>query len=184
MAKKTTKKRLIELIRILRAYGNRILDGLTEEQIKWTPEGTKGRSISSYLRHILNSETFWFNMMGDDSFKYFGNKVPFNELFNSFQKYGEMVLNLIEKTEFDDLIIQNPVFEDGNYQKLIQKGTIAWAIWRTSMHAVHHFGQCAYIRYALENPPSEKLPGVEGKSDPWGYVMDKIVFLAHSDDED
>ncbi len=48
------------------------------------------------------------------------------------------------------------------------------------MHAVHHFGQCAYIRYALENPP----PGVEGKSDPWGYVIDKIVFLAHSDDED
>ncbi len=184
MTKKTTKKRLKELVELIRAYGNRMLEGLTEEQIQWTPEGTKGRSISSYLRHLLNSETYWYNIMGDDSFKYFGKNVSFKEMVDNFQKHREMIKNLIEKAGIDDLNIQNPVFEDGNYQKLIQKGTIAWAIWRTSMHAVHHFGQCAYIRYSLGNPPSEKLPGVENKSDPWGYVMDKIVFLAHSDDED
>lgn len=184
MAKKTTKKRLKALVKLIRTYGNRLLEGLTEEQIQWIPEGTKGRSINSYLRHLLNSETYWFNIMGDDSFKYFGNKVPFNELVGSFQKYSDMILKLIENAGNDDLNIKKPVFEDNNNQKLIQKGTIAWAVWRTSMHAVHHFGQCAYIRYALGNPPSEKLPGLEDQSDPWGYVMDKIVILAHSDDEE
>ena len=121
--------------------------------------------------------------MGDASFKYFG-KIPFKELVDSFQRYSEMIIKLIDKAGIDDLNIKNPIFEDNTNKKLIQKGTIAWAVWRTSMHAIHHFGQCAYIRYALGNPPSEKLSGVENNMNVWGSVMDQIVLLAHSDDEE
>ena len=184
MVKKTTKKSLKSLIETIRMYGNRLLEGLTEAQIKWIPENTKGRSINSYLKHLLNSETYWYNLMGDDSFKYFGKNVTFKELVENFQRYSEMIINLIEKAGSEDLIIKKPIFKDNTYQKLIQKGTIAWVVWRTSMHAVHHFGQCAYIRYALGNPPSKKLPGFEDQSNPWGYVMDRIVLLAHSDNEE
>ena len=56
-------------------------------------------------------------------------------------------------------------------EETIQTGTLGWMIWRTSMHAIHHFAQIAYIRHALENPP------VEDDNYSWSKVMDSIVLL-------
>jgi uncharacterized damage-inducible protein DinB len=179
LVRKTTKKELTEAVKTIRLYGNRMLEGLKESEVIWVPKNTKGRSIMSYLRHLLNSEAYWYKMIKDESFEYFSKEMSFDYLFNSFRNHESKILDLIENAEDDDLNLRTPEWEGGNYQKLKRRGTLAWKIYRTSMHAIHHFGQIAYIRFSMENPPADKI---DGHSDPWGYIMDKLVFLAHSDE--
>ena len=179
MVRKTTKKELTEVVKIIRLYGNRMLEGLKEGEVTWIPDNTKGRSIESYLRHLLNAESYWYNMIKDDSYEIFSKGIGFDDLVNSFKKHESTILALIENAEDDDFNLRTPEWDGENYQKLKRRGTLAWKIYRTSMHAVHHFGQIAYIRFSLENPPAEKI---DGHPDPWGYIMDQLVFLAHSDD--
>ena len=179
MVRKTTKKELTEVVETIRLYGNRMLEGLKEKETTWVPENTKGRSIESYLKHLLNSEVYWYNMIKDGLFEYISRKSSINDLKNSFEKHESKILELIHIEDDDALSLRIPEREGENLQNFRKKGTLAWAIYRTSMHAIHHFGQIAYIRFSLENPPAEKI---DGHSDPWGYIMDKLVFLAHSDD--
>ena len=179
MVRKTTKRELVEVVKIIRLYGNRMLEGLKENELTWIPENTKGRSIESYLRHLLNSEVYWYTMIKDGLFEYFSKKIGFDELINSFKNHESKILELIDIAEDEDLELRIPEWEGDNFQNLSRKGTLAWKIYRTSMHAVHHFGQIAYIRFSLENPPVDKI---DGHSDPWGYIMDQLIFLAHSDE--
>ena len=179
MVRKTTKKELTEVVKTIRLYGNRMLEGLKENDITWVPENTKGRSIESYLRHLLNSEAYWYNMIKDESFEYFSKTNSFDDLIKGFKDYESKILDLIDNADDEDLEIRLPEWDGENYQKLKRRGTLAWKIYRTSMHAVHHFGQIAYIRFSLENPPAEKI---DGHSDPWGYIMDQLVFIAHLDE--
>jgi uncharacterized damage-inducible protein DinB len=179
MVRKITKNELTEVVKTIRLYGNRMLEGLKESEVIWVPENTKGRSIESYLRHLLNSEAYWYKMIKDESFDYVSKDLVFNDLVKKFKKHEPMILELIENAEDEDLNLRTPEWEGENYQKLKRRGTLAWKIYRTSMHAIHHFGQIAYIRFSLENPPADKI---NGHSDPWGYIMDKLIFLAHSDE--
>ena len=179
MVRKTTKKELTEVVKTIRLYGNRMLEGLKETEITWIPENTKGRSIESYLRHLLNSEVYWYTTIKDGLFESFSRKNGFNDLKSSFKKHESKILELIDIADDEALDLRIPEREGENFQKFRRKGTLAWIIYRTSMHAIHHFGQIAYIRFSLENPPADKI---DGHSDPWGYIMDKLVFLAHSDD--
>ena len=179
MVRKTTKRELVEVVKIIRLYGNRMLEGLKENELTWIPENTKGRSIESYLRHLLNSEVYWYSMIKDETFEYFSRKIGFDELINSFKNHESKILELIDIAEDEDLELRIPEWEGDNFQNLSRKGTLAWKIYRTSLHAVHHFGQIAYIRFSLENPPVDKI---DGHSDPWGYIMDQLIFLAHSDE--
>lgn len=179
MIRKTTIKELKGIVQTIRIYGNRMLEGLKEEEVTWKPENTRGRSIESYLRHLLNSEAYWYKMIKDEAFVYFPKEIGFFDLVKSFKEHESKILELIDTADVEDLTLRLPEWEGKNYQKLRKRGTLAWKIYRTSMHAIHHFGQIAYIRFTLENPPADTI---DGHSDPWGYVMDQIVFLAHSDE--
>jgi uncharacterized damage-inducible protein DinB len=179
MVRKTTKTELTEVVKTIRLYGNRMLEGLKENELSWVPENTKGRSIESYLRHLLNSEVYWYTMMKEGPFAYFSRNISFDDLITSFRKHESKILELIDIAEDDALELRIPEWEGDNFENIRRKGTLAWIIYRTSMHAVHHFGQIAYIRFSLENPPADKI---DGHSDPWGYIMDQLIFLAHSDD--
>jgi len=179
MVRKTTKKELTGVVKTIRLYGNRMLEGLKENETTWIPENTKGRSIESYLRHLLNSEVYWYAMIKDGSFEYFSRKIGFDDLVNSFKKHESKIYELIDNADDEDLELRIPEREGENSQKFRRKGTLAWMIYRTSMHAVHHFGQIAYIRFSLENPPADKI---DGHPDHWGYIMDQLIFIAHSDE--
>ncbi|MHA2009229.1 MAG: DinB family protein [Promethearchaeota archaeon] len=179
MVRKTTKMELVKVVKTIRLYGNRMLKGLKEEEVSWVPENTKGRSIESYLRHLMNAESYWYNMIKGNSYEIFTKDFSFDDLVDSFKKHESTILALIENAEDDDFYLRTPEWDGDNYQKLKRRGTLAWKIYRTSMHAIHHFGQIAYIRFSLENPPTEEI---DGHPDPWGYVMDQLVFLAHSDE--
>jgi len=179
MVRKTTKKELVEVVETIRLYGNRMLEGLKENEVRWVPENTKGRSIESYLRHLLNAEVYWYKMIKEELFDYYSREIRFDELVIGFKQHESRILELIDDAEDEDLTLRIPEWEADDYQNLRRRGTLAWKIYRTSMHAVHHFGQIAYIRFSLENPPADKI---DGRPDPWGYVMDQLIFLAHSED--
>jgi len=180
MVRKTTKKELIESIKIVRLYGNRMLDGLKENEVIWVAENTKSTPIIDQLRHLLNSEAYWMKMIEEEGFNYVSRKTGFKDMVEIFNRNESKILELIEKAEDDELILRLPEWDGARYQNLKKRGTLAWKIYRGSiMHMIHHFGQIAHIRFALENPPADKI---DGRPDPWGYVMDKLIFLAHSDE--
>jgi hypothetical protein len=180
MVGKTTKKELTEVVKIVRLYGNRMLDGLTEKEVSWIAENTKGTPIISQLRHLLNSEAYWMKMIKDDAFSYVSRKTDFKEMVEIFNSNESKILELIEEAGEEELSLRLPEWEGERYQNLKRRGTLAWKIYRGSiMHMIHHFGQIAYIRFSLENPPADKI---EGHPDPWGYVMDKLIFLTHFDE--
>ncbi|UYP46888.1 hypothetical protein NEF87_003173 [Candidatus Lokiarchaeum ossiferum] len=167
---KTSKNELIELVKLVRGYGHRMIVDLKEEEQTWTPPNTKGRSIKSYFLHIINAEIFWLLKQGHENLEYIGPDNPMDIIIEGYDKMEEYLLKTIEKSEGEQLEIIPHVLDK---EQTIQMGTLGWMIWRTSMHAVHHFAQMAYIRFALENPP------IEDSTYSWSRVMDTIVMLKH-----
>ncbi len=165
----TFQQRLKEIVGIIREYGNHMLDGLTSDELTWRPEGTRARTIQSYLRHIINAEIYWLKTFDDETFDYLQKNASFDELMDIYHQLEAHIVQSIEKASLDELIHRVPIFQE---KELQQKGTLAWMVERTTLHAIHHFGQVAHIRYSLENPPSVKPT--------WGEVMDTFIFLNDS----
>jgi hypothetical protein len=142
--------------------------GLSDGEFNWIPSKTKGRSIHSYFRHILNAEIFWLLKMGYSNLDYFGHDIQLEKLFLGFEAMEDYLLGAIREASEEQMEITQHILEN---EETIQTGTLGWMIWRTSMHALHHFAQIAYIRHALENPPAED------DNYNWSKVMDSIVLL-------
>lgn len=160
------KKQLRELIANLRAYGLRLTDGLSRDEFVWRPKGTKGRSIQSIMRHIVNSELFWLhtlNLLKEEP-NYPPRDTSLEELKQKYLETEETLKMFIDRADPTDLV---PNIEP-------ESRTLAWAIWRTSLHAVHHLAQISYIRNALEKPPDAVSVDTS-----WGKVIDLII--SHKD---
>ena len=142
--------------------------GLSDVEFTWIPSNTKGRNIHSYFRHIINAEIFWLLKMEYSNLDYYGPDVKLEKLIQGFEAMEDYLLNAIKEASEEQMEITQHVLEN---EETIQTGTLGWMVWRTSMHAVHHFAQIAYIRHALENPP------IENDNYNWSKVMDSIVLL-------
>jgi uncharacterized damage-inducible protein DinB len=164
---KQNRERLKELVTTLRTYGRKMLNGLTSSESSWVPEGTKGRSIKSYLRHIVNAELYWLNHLGYDTPDYLSREMSFNEILENYNQCELLIKNYLDQATVEELKPRTPSDSGG--------ATIAWAVWRTSLHSIHHFAQIAYLRYTLENPPDPKSVDAQ-----WGEIMDKIIFLGYN----
>ncbi len=160
------RMRLKELVTTLRTYGRKILDGLSPSETLWIPQGTKGRSIKSYLRHIVNAELHWLNHLDYDTPDYLSQEMSFDEILTSYNQCEGLIEEYLDQATVEDLKPRVP--------RDCRGATIAWAVWRTSFHSIHHFAQIAYIRYALGNPPDPESVDAQ-----WGDVMDKIIFLGY-----
>jgi hypothetical protein len=165
---KTSKNSLISLVNLLRGYGNRLLADLTTDELQWVPLQTRGRSIMSYFRHIINSEIFWLIHLGEKDLQYYGPKNTIEELLEGFDKIKEFLVKKVNNSSEDQMEL---IIPERKGEEVIRQGTLGWMIWRTSMHAVHHFAQVAYIRFALEHPPKED------SQFHWSAVMDQILML-------
>ncbi len=161
--------RLKGMISMLRQYGNYLLDGLTPDELLWRPEGTRGRTIQSYFRHLINAEIYWLKNLDDHTFDYLPKEVEFSELLTTYNSLESHLAQSLDNSKEEQLKVKVPLFEDDKLQK---KGTLAWMIMRTSLHAIHHFGQISHIRYSIENPPlkNSDVPT-------WGKIMDTFSFL-------
>ncbi|MFX0014338.1 MAG: DinB family protein [Promethearchaeota archaeon] len=167
MNSNTYRQRLKKIVGIIRAYGYRMFDGLTSEELLWRPEETQAQTIQSYLRHIVNAEIYWLKTLDDNTFVYLGKDASFEEIMMKYKQLENHLVHSIIHASKDDLLLRKPVFKE---KELQEKGTLAWMVERTSLHAIHHLGQVAHIRYSLEKPPpTEPIP--------WGEVMDSLIFL-------
>ncbi|MHA2253321.1 MAG: DinB family protein, partial [Candidatus Kariarchaeaceae archaeon] len=163
------KDRLKGLISMLRQYGNNLIDGLTLDELLWRPEGTRGRTIQSYFRHIINAEIYWLKSLEDHSFEYLPKEVEFSEFLKRYNNLESHLAQSLDNSTEEQLKVRVPLFEDDKLQK---KGTLAWMIMRTSLHAIHHYGQISHIRYSIEKPPLKNLDVPT-----WGKIMDTFSFL-------
>jgi uncharacterized damage-inducible protein DinB len=161
--------RLKVIILMLRKYGNHLLDGLTQDELLWRPEGTRGRTIQSYFLHMINAEIYWLRSLEDHSFDYLPKEAVFSELLKTYNRLKDHLLQSLDNTPEEEVKVKMPIFEGDTLQK---KGTLAWMIMRTSLHAIHHFGQISHIRYSIENPP---LKNTDVPT--WGKIMDTFSFL-------
>ncbi|MFW9993869.1 MAG: DinB family protein [Candidatus Odinarchaeota archaeon] len=170
------RQRLKEMIRIERAYGYRMLGGLTSDELTWQPEGTRARTIQSYLRHIINAEIHWLRKHGDTTYDFFANDTPFDKLMDNYHRLGEHLIQILDEASDDEMLPRAPISSE---EKKQQGGTLAWIVWRTSLHALHHYAQIAHIRYSIEKPPSDERvvnPFLNRKVT-WGEAVD-VIFLS------
>lgn len=165
-----SKTELQDLVKLLRAYGSRLLEGLLPENLHWVPPKTQGKPIIYYFAHILNAEIYWLHHLGDKTLAFVEKDATFQDGLALYKKLEIYLLEKIANSTEEDLQLQAPISEN---KEFLQRGKLGWMIWRTSMHAIHHFGQIAYIRYALGNPPAE-----DGDYT-WSKVMDAVVAIAH-----
>ncbi|MHA1519652.1 MAG: DinB family protein [Promethearchaeota archaeon] len=170
-----TQTELIGIVRLMRNYGRRILDGLQPEQLNWVLPESKGKPIIYYFAHIMNAEIYWLIHLGDHTFDYVGKDATFEDglkLYDRLQDY--LVSKISESDSNEDFQLRHPEI-DG--KEIVVRGSLGWMIWRTSMHALHHFAQIAFIRHTLGYPPEK------GDEFEWGRVMDKVVTLAHGEEK-
>ncbi|MFW9780461.1 MAG: DinB family protein [Candidatus Heimdallarchaeota archaeon] len=162
MDETTTKEQLKGLISNLRAYGLRLIDGLSTDEFVWKPKGSKGRSIQSIFRHVVNTELFWLSTLNllEEEPDYPPRESSLRELKMRYVELHEVFNNLVDRAGPDDLI---PIVDP-------ESRTLAWAIWRTSLHAVHHLAQISYLRFALDKPPDAASVDTS-----WGKVIDLII---------
>ncbi len=167
MNSENTKQQLIEIVKTLRMYDHWMLEGLSQKEFEWKPVGGRARTIKSLFRHILNAEIYWLKHLGDNSYSYESKTESIDHLFEAFNKIEQHLISLLSNASDDDLMIKNPKF---NGDKLQIPGSLAWIVLRTSLHAVHHFGQIAHIRFSMEKPPNP-----EERKVTWGEAMDVIT---------
>jgi uncharacterized damage-inducible protein DinB len=156
------KEQLKGLIANLRAYCLRLTDGLSRDEFVWRPKGTRGRSIQSIFRHVVNTELFWLNNLNylEQEPEYLPRESSLDELRKMYLEIQKTLNHLVDGATSTDLI---PNIEP-------ESRTLAWAIWRTSLHAVHHLAQISYLRNALEKPPDAASVDTS-----WGKVIDLII---------
>jgi uncharacterized damage-inducible protein DinB len=172
--KMSSKENLLRIIKTFRSYGHRLTDGLKETQLFWQPPGIPSRTIASYLCHIVDAEIYWLKRMGYNKFHYTPKNSTFDEVMTLYDEIGVFLSELLDILPLTELIPKKPVF-DGKNQ--IERGSLAWMIERTTLHAVHHLGQIAHIRYSLNNPPlNEPLSSAPELHVSWGEAMDTLIF--------
>ncbi|PWI47631.1 hypothetical protein CEE45_10720 [Candidatus Heimdallarchaeota archaeon B3_Heim] len=167
MTAQKIKQQIVEIIKVLRTYGHWMLEDLIKEDLLWQPENTNARTIQSFFRHIINAEIFWLKHLEDETYSYEPKSSDFQKLLLTFDELEKHFITCIQNSKDSDLEFHTPKYEG---EELMTPGTLSWVILRTSLHAVHHFGQIAHIRYSMDKPPNKETRKIS-----WGGTMDIIV---------
>ncbi len=164
MKQQTKQRNLLETIDTLRDYGQRLTDGLSNEMINWTPKDSKGKPILEIFRHILEGEIYWLGHIGHQAPKTLEqlSSLSSSELMDLYVNLQKFLKDLVKKAGDSDLVPREP--KDG--------ATLAWVIWHTSFHTIHHLAQIGYLRYANDNPPDS-----EAVNTSWDNTMDSLISL-------
>ena len=164
MEQQERQKSLLTIIDTLRDYGQRLTEGLSSEDLNWTPKETKGKSILEIFRHILEGELYWLDFIGHKTPKTLDQlpSLDSTELLDLYLSLQSFLKKLVKQSMDTDLVPKDP--KEG--------ATLAWVIWHTSFHTIHHLAQVGYLRYANENPPDS-----EAVNTSWDNTMDSLINL-------
>ena len=166
MQENINQKRLIQVVDTLRDYGLRLVEGLSEEDLKWIPNESKGKPIVEIFRHIVEGELYWLDFIKQKTPQSL-DKLPsleFKELLDLYLSLQVLLKKLVDQSKDADLIPKDP--KEG--------ATLAWVIWHTTFHTIHHLAQVGYLRYAAEHPPDSDAVNTS-----WDNTMDSLISLGH-----
>jgi len=161
------QSKIIEIIQKLRLYGHWMLDGLSSSELSWSPENADAQTISQYFRHVINAEIYWLKHLGDTTFEYEPESKEFQDLLQKYNQLEKYLITKISNASELELATHLPIYDN---DLLVKNGSLGWVVLRTSLHAIHHFGQISHIRHSLNNPPN-----IETRKITWGEAMDVIA---------
>lgn len=161
------RSKITEIIQKLRLYGHWMLDGLSPSELSWSPQDSDAKTITQYFRHIINAEIFWLKHLGDTNFEYESESKEFHDLLQKYNQLEKYLITKIRNASKVELATHLPIYEN---DLLVKQGSLGWVVLRTSLHAIHHFGQIAHIRNSLDKPPNKETRKVN-----WGEAMDVIA---------
>ncbi len=110
---------------------------LTKEQLDWLPEGGLN-SIGDLLRHIAETENWWFGhlIMGNEYADIIKDQVPDLEgIFHELEKSHARVLEILQKETIDSW--ENIQYKLPN-DEMIKLRVIVWHVFE---HEARHRGQ-------------------------------------------
>jgi uncharacterized damage-inducible protein DinB len=164
MEKHTNQSRLITAVDTLRDYGLRLLENISEEDLNWVPKETKGKNILSIFHHILEGELYWLDFIGHKASQSLDTlpSLTFAESMDLYIALQSLLKKLINQSSNADLVPKDP--KEG--------ATLAWVIWHTTFHTIHHLAQIGYLRYAMESPPDSETVNTS-----WDNTMDSLISL-------
>jgi uncharacterized damage-inducible protein DinB len=96
--------------------------------------------ILSVLRHIGNSETYWFHKNGNDLLPPI-RTGGFEEVVDHLERVTEAMVEMIRSCPDEELRVVSPREERGP--------SISWCVLRTVQHGIYHAGQIAKMRHMM-----------------------------------
>ncbi len=90
--------------------------------------------------------------------------MSFKELTDLYLSLQSLLKKLVNQSADGDLIPKDPT----------EGATLAWVIWHTTFHTIHHLAQIGYLRYAIDQPPES-----EAVNTSWDNTMDSLISLGY-----
>lgn len=155
----TYRKKLKQIFTYTKLYIFHVLEDLSPHDLTWKPDGTKARTIISYVNHLMNTEIYWLKALDTTTYNYVGKDTSLDGIISLFKKVENHYLRLIDEATLDDLHIRRTIYEekDGEIISVKQKGTLAWTVLRLALHTFGHISHINHIRYSLGKPPREGI---------------------------
>ncbi len=160
------RQMLIDAHNNQRTHLRRIIDGLSEDQMK--KEMSKDEDFTNIARllwHIGSAEIYWFYKSGHKIGQRFDDS-DLEVVLKKIAENTERVAEVINTCSIEQLRITPPSPEGGP--------SVAWALLRTFMHGIYHTGQIAKMRRILGAPD---LPVEDVNS--WSLAVDSVAALIH-----
>lgn len=179
MIKQDFKIYLLDMYKTIHQYGSTFLSGLKPEIYNWTPTNTKARSISSYFRHMVNTEIYWLYGLKSHDIPYIQKDMPFEEMIVKYKDMEQIYTRMLDEGTEEDLEIRETIYDDksnGTNLEIKQHGTLAWTIFRISLHAYGHMSQMTHILFTL-GAWGEGHPNYD--SEAWWIMTEKIIALGN-----
>ncbi|KIL36334.1 hypothetical protein SD71_08575 [Cohnella kolymensis] len=139
---------------------NRLVIGLTQDQIDYKGPNNELNSIAQLLRHLAVVDLHWvyrlqssevpseltgkFGPMYDEEGKLPSvRNVPLHVLLEEYEQIQDMFREVCKKLSDADLDKVVP-FENGN------SSTIRWGIWHIADHSRHHYSSIVQLKKSFE----------------------------------
>ncbi|MFX1283155.1 MAG: DinB family protein [Promethearchaeota archaeon] len=166
------RKKLKQIFKYTKLYIFRVLEDLSPKELTWRPEGTKAKTIISYVNHLMNTEIYWLKALDTTTYNYVDKDNSLNDIISLFKKVEKHYLSLIDEATLEDFQIRRTIYEEENDQikSIKQKGTLAWTVLRLALHTLGHISHINHIRYSLDKPPREG-------SDYWWAYTEAVIAL-------
>ncbi len=141
------RKRLIDAHERQRTHLYRIIGDLSPDLVEEkVSDEQRFPDILSVLRHIGNSETYWFHKNGNDLLPPLSTG-GFNAVVNHLKEVSEAMVEMIRTCSEEELRVVPPTAERGP--------SISWCVLRTFQHGIYHAGQIAKMRHMMGAPSLE-----------------------------